>query len=89
MGVMNGARGAQFPRRQFTMGLLNHCGGIELLREPPKSPNNVSSTFFNTANLLSEELRFYHGGAKLRPWGCRFDHGGAKLVFCPGRHLTL
>jgi len=56
------------------MGTLNHCGGAELLREAPKSPNNVTSTFFNTVNLLSKELRF--------------DHGGAKLVFCSGHHVT-
>jgi len=87
-GVTRGAKGAQFPGRQLTMGVLNHCGGAELLREPPKSPNNVTSTFFNTANYFSKELRFHHGGAKLRIWGRRFDHGGAKLVFCPGRHLT-
>ena len=82
-----GARVAQFPGRQITMGAVPqkfplpyrrgrsyHCGGTELLREAPKSPNNVTSTFFNTVNLLPKKLRF--------------DHGGAKLDFCPGRHLT-
>jgi len=48
--------------------------GDKLLQEAPKSPNNVTSTFFNTANLLLKELSF--------------DRGGAKLAFCPGRHLT-
>jgi len=33
-----------------------------------------ASTFFNTAHLLPEDLRF--------------EHGGAKLVSCLGRHLT-
>jgi len=69
------------------MGALNHCWGAELLQEAPKNPNYVTSTFFNTVNLPSKELRFDHGDAKPRPWGRRFDHGGAKLVFCPGRHL--
>jgi len=71
------------------MGALDHCRGAELLLEAPKSPNNVTSTFFNTVNLPSKELRIDHGGAKLRPWGRRFDQGGAEFVFCPGRHLTL
>ena len=64
-------RGAQFPGRQFTMGALSHCRGAELLLEVPKSPNNVTSSFFNTVNLPSKELGFDHGGAKRRPWGCR------------------
>jgi len=51
------------------MGALNHYVGAELLREAPKSPNNVTSTFFNTVSVLSKELRF--------------DYGGAKLVFLP------
>ena len=87
-GVRRGERGAQFPGRQFTMRELNHCEGAELLREPPKSPNNLTSTFFNTVNLLLKELRCNHGGAKLRPWGASLATGGAKLVFCPRRHLT-
>jgi len=36
----------------------------------PKSPSNVPSTFFNTANLLQNDLRF--------------ELGGAKFVSCPG-----
>jgi len=54
----------------------------ELLLEAPKSPNNVTGTFFNTANLPSKELRFDHRGAKLRPWGRRFDQGDVEFVFC-------
>jgi len=40
----------------------------------PKSPNNVTSTCFNTEHLLPKDIRF--------------KHGGAKLASCPGRHLT-
>jgi len=40
----------------------------------PKSPNNVTSTFFNAVRLLQRDLRFESGGAKLASW--------------PGRHLT-
>ena len=36
--------------------------------------SQLTSTFFNTVNLLPKERRF--------------DHGGAKLALCPGRHLT-
>jgi len=39
-----------------------------------KSPENVTSTCFNTVHLLLKDLRF--------------EHGGAKLASCPGRHLT-
>jgi len=74
-------RGAQFPGRQFTMGRWIIAGAL-------KSPNNVTRTFFNTANLPSKELRFDHRGAKPLPWGRRFDQGGTEFVFCPGRHIT-
>jgi len=40
----------------------------------PKSPNNITSAFFNTVHLLPKYLSF--------------EHGGAKLASCPGRHLT-
>jgi len=33
---MSNKRGSQIPGRQFTMGLLNHCSGAELLLEAPK-----------------------------------------------------
>jgi len=66
------------------MGALNHCGGAELLMEAPKSPNNVTSTFFNTVNLPSKDLRLTIGAPN-------FDHGGAgstrgapNLFFAPG-----
>jgi len=41
----------------------------------PKSPNNVTSTFFHTVHLLPKELRF--------------EDGGAKLAFCHGRQICL
>jgi len=47
------------------MGAPNYCEGAELLREAPKSPNNVTSTFFSTVNLLPKDLRFDRGDAKL------------------------
>jgi len=48
--------------------------GAESLREAPKSPENVMSSFFNTVNLIAKELKF--------------EHGGTKLASCPGRHVT-
>jgi len=52
----------------------NEVGKGVTIRRVPKSPNNVTSTFFNTAHLLSKNLMF--------------EHKGAKLASCPGRHLT-
>jgi len=40
----------------------------------PKSPNNVTSTFFNRVHLLPKDIKF--------------EHGSAKLASCPGRHLA-
>jgi len=40
----------------------------------PKSPSNLTSTFFNTVRLLPKDLSF--------------EHEGAKLASCPGPHLT-
>ena len=53
----------------------NWCNssGAKSLRRVPKSPQNVTSTFFSTVNLRLKELRF--------------ERGGAKLASCPGRHL--
>ena len=72
--VTTGGQGGTIPRAPIHYGSAESLRDAELLRKAPKSPNNVTSTFFNTVNLLSKELRF--------------DHGGAKLVFCPGRYLT-
>jgi len=52
----------------------NHCGAAEWVRGAPKSPNNVTSIFFNTVHVLLKDLSF--------------EHGGAKFASCPGRHLA-
>ena len=66
-GVTKGAKGAQFPWRRVNTGR-------QIIAGSPKSPTNVTSTFFIAMILLSKELRF--------------EHGGVKLASCPGRHLT-
>jgi len=52
--------------RQFVTSVMkhqtNHYGGAESLRGVQKSPNNVTSTFFNTVHLLLKELTLEHGG---------------------------
>jgi len=48
--------------------------GRQITAGSHKSPNYVSSTFFNTVHLLPKDLRF--------------EHGGAKFVSRPRRHLT-
>jgi len=40
----------------------------------PKSPNNVTSTFFKRVHLFPKDIRF--------------EHGSAKLASCPQRHLA-
>ena len=87
-GRNEGGKGGTIPWAPIRYGGAESLQGRQISAEAAESPNNVTSTFFNTANLLSNELRFHYGGAKLRLWGRWFDHGGAKLVFCPGRHLT-
>ena len=52
----------------------NISSGAESLQGAPKSPNNVTSTFFSTVHLLPKDLGL--------------EHGGAKLASCPRRHLT-
>jgi len=64
---MRGGKGSTISRAPI------HYGGAESLREPPKSPNKVTSTFFNTVNLLSKELRFEHGD---RTVARKFSVGG-------------
>jgi len=73
-GVTRGVKGAHFPGRRVTMWRQITVGGAEWLRGAPKSPNDVTSTFFNTVHLLPKDLSF--------------EHGGAKLASCPGRHST-
>jgi len=67
-GAHNSPGARSLWERRITAG-----DGKCLLREP-KSPNNVTSAFFNTVNFLPNDLRF--------------EHGGAKLASCPGRRLT-
>jgi len=43
----------------------NHYEGAEWLQGAPKSPNNVTCTFFNTLHLLPKKLRFEHGAPNL------------------------
>jgi len=62
-GVTRGAGGHNSPAPI-------HYGGSVSLLEVLKTPNNVTSTSFNTVNLFSKELRF--------------DHGDAKPIFAPG-----
>ena len=59
--------GNNSPGAKSLWGRRNDCG-------VQTSPKNVTSTFFNTENLLSKELRFKY-------WS-------AKLASCLGRHLT-
>jgi len=46
------ARVAQFPGRRIIMGAPNHCGWREMTAGDEKSPNNVTSTFFNTVQCF-------------------------------------
>ena len=48
--------------------------GLRMTAGVQASPNNVTSTFFNTVNLLPKEIRF--------------ERRGAKLASCSGHHLT-
>jgi len=79
-----GGQGAQFPGRWTTMGAPNHSGGAKWLQRVPLSPNNFTSTFFNTVHFLPKDLRCEYGTAKLaschgrqitslRPWILRLD----------------
>ena len=66
-------KGAQFYGSRITggaeilRGAPNDYGGAEwlwvcrMVVRAPKSSNNVTSTFFNTVDLLPKDLRFEHG----------------------------
>jgi len=47
----------------------------QMTARAPKSPNNITNTFFNTVHLVPKDLGFEH-------------EGRVKLASCPGRHLT-
>ena len=77
----NKTRWHLYGRRGVTRGQLgaiprvpNHYGQRLMTAGAPKSPNNVTSTFFNTVHLLPKDLKF--------------EQGGAKRASCPGRCLT-
>ena len=55
-GRNEGGQGDTIPRAP------NHYGGAESLRRAPKSPNNVTNTFFNTAHLLPKDSGSNTGG---------------------------
>jgi len=61
--------------RGTTRGKEDTIPGRRITAGAPKSPNHVTSTFFNAEHLLAKDLRF--------------EHEGAKLASCPGRHLAL
>ena len=60
MAVTTGRKRGTIPRAP------NHYEGAEWLRGAPKSPNNVTSTFFNAVHLLRKDLRFV--GPNCPPW---------------------
>jgi len=62
-GRNDGGKGATIPQA------TNHYGGTEKSQQSHKY-----FLFFSILHLLSKNLRF--------------EHGGAKLASCPGRHLT-
>jgi len=74
-GLKKGAKGSQFPGRQIATGRRISEGDTEWLQRAQKSPNNVTSTFFNTVRFLPKVLRF--------------EHGGVKQAFRPRSYLTL
>jgi len=74
-GRNEGGRVGAIPRAPNHSGALKYCDGRRIIAGAPKSPNNVTSTFFNTVHLLPNDIRF--------------EHGGAKLASCPGHHLSL
>jgi len=53
------------PGAESLFGRQITAGGTEWLQGAPKSPSNITSTFFNTVHLFPKDLRFEHGGAKL------------------------
>jgi len=58
--TMGRARVSQFPGAESLRGSQITAGA-------PKRPNNVTSTFFITVNLLSKDLSFERGAPNLFP----------------------
>jgi len=63
-GITTGGKGGT-----ISQALDNH-GGAESLGGAPKSPNNFTSTFFNTVNFFLKDLRF--------------EYGAPNVLFAPG-----
>ena len=57
--------GPQILVRRIIKGAPNLCWGRWMTAGPPKSPNPVIITFFNTVNLLSKKHSFEHGTPNL------------------------
>jgi len=75
-----GQGGHNSPGAEWLRGLRITSGDAESLRGPPKSLNNVTSTFFNKGHLLPKDLKFEHGGAKLAP--CHGRHPNSLCPWC-------
>jgi len=73
-GVTKGGKGSATHRAPNHYGGAKSLWGRRMTAGGAESPNNVTSTFFNTVHFLPKDLRF--------------EPGGAKLASCPGRHLT-
>ena len=69
-GVTRGKGGHNSPDAESLCEQRITVGGAA-----PRSPNNVTSTFYDTVHLLPNDIRF--------------EHGGAKLASCPGALPSL
>jgi len=75
----------QFTWCRMTMGVPNHCGGCQVTVGWPKSLNNVTSTFSNKVNLIPEDLRFEHGGARHASYPVPLPRGGHWWAYPPNK----
>jgi len=64
-GVSTGGKGGTIPRASNSYGGAESLQGRPIIVRVPKSPNNVTSTLFNTIYLLPKDLRFEHGAPNL------------------------
>jgi len=60
------------PDAESQQGAPNHYGECRVTAGAPKSPNNITSAFFNAVHLLLKDLKLEHDVAKLAscPWRC-------------------
>jgi len=78
MGVTRGARGAQFPGRQFTMGALNHCGSCPKVPTMLQVLSSIQQICFRKSSGSTMEVpNFDHRGAGSTT-------GAPNLFFAPG-----